>query len=390
MRTHESWQDDGDGIQSLQMLRTIHFQGYRSLRDFRLKLGRVTVITGENGVGKSNVYRALGLMRKMAEGRFAAAVADEGGLPSLLWAGELKKNEARRMRWEIDHEDFHIEMECGMIPTTPGDPTLFKTDPDIKLETLRLGGKAGRVMAKRKGPAIELRGNDGKMVTLPLPVHATESMLSEVRDGVHYPAVMAARETLLSWRFYHHFATDSRSPLRQTAVGFWSPVLDGDGGNLAANLQTLAECQRSIELDELFEKAFPDCQWSAVDEMGKFQLRLQRPGLKRWLDASELSDGTLRFFCLCAALMTTKPPPLLILNEPEASLHADLIDPLAELIAKASERSQILIVSHSKRLVEAISEHGEAKIVDLVSFEGQTEDRETRQGGSKRVWSFED
>jgi predicted ATPase len=71
------------------MLRTIHFQGYRSLRDFRLKLGRVTVVTGENGVGKSNVYRALGLMRKMAEGRFAAAVAEEGGLPSLLWAGEL-------------------------------------------------------------------------------------------------------------------------------------------------------------------------------------------------------------------------------------------------------------------------------------------------------------
>jgi len=124
--------------------------------------------------------------------------------------------------------------------------------------------------------------------------------------------------------------------------------------------------------------------------MGKFQLRLLRPGLKRWLDASELSDGTLRFFCLCAALMTTKPPPLLILNEPEASLHSDLIAPLAELIAKASRDSQIIIVSHSKPLVEAISQHCEAKVVDLVSFEGMTEDRETRQGGTKRVWSFGD
>ncbi len=369
------------------MLRTIHFQGYRSLRDFRLKLGRITLVTGENGVGKSNVYRALGLMRKMAEGRFAAAVADEGGLPSLLWAGELKKNEKRRMRWEIAHDDFHMEMECGMIPATPGDPSLFKTDPDIKLEVLKHGG---RVMAKRKGPAIELRGADGRMSALPLPVHATESMLSEVRDGTHFPAVMAARETLLSWRFYHHFATDARSPLRQTSVGFWSPVLDGDGGNLAANLQTLRECERAGELDELFESAFPDCQWSAVDEMGKFQLRLLRPGLTRWLAASELSDGTLRFFCLCAALMTTKPPPLLILNEPEASLHSDLIDPLAELIAKASRDSQIIIVSHSKSLVEAISRQCEAKVVDLVSYEGMTEDRESRQGGTNRVWNFED
>lgn len=151
------------------MLRNIHFQGYRSLRDFRLRLGRVTVVTGENGVGKSNVYRALGLMRKMAEGRFAAAVAEEGGLPSLLWAGELKKNEARRMRWEIEHEVFHLEMECGMIPANPSpdDPSLFKTDPDIKLETLRIGGKGGRIMARRKGPAIELRGDDGGFPSAP-------------------------------------------------------------------------------------------------------------------------------------------------------------------------------------------------------------------------------
>lgn len=125
--------------------------------------------------------------------------------------------------------------------------------------------------------------------------------------------------------------------------------------------------------------------------MGDFHLRLLRPGLKRWLDAGELSDGTLRFFCLCAALMTTKPPPLLILNEPEASLHPDLLAPLAGLIAKASRDSQIIVVSHSKSLVAAIvAGCEEAKVVDLVNFEGRTEDREDRQGGSRRVWSFED
>ena len=150
------------------------------------------------------------------------------------------------------------------------------------------------------------------------------------------------------------------------------------------------ECERATELNELFEKAFPDCEWSAVDEMGKFQLRLLRPGLKRWLDASELSDGTLRLFCLCAALMTTKPPPLLILNEPEASLHADLIAPLAELIVKASQDSQVIIVSHSKALVEAITELCEKKVVDLVSHDGRTEDRNARSGSGGRVWEFGD
>ena len=78
------------------MLRSLHFQGYRSLRDFRMKLGRVTVVTGENGVGKSNAYRALEMVQRMAQGRFAAAVADEGGLPSMLWAGGTEeKREAQ-------------------------------------------------------------------------------------------------------------------------------------------------------------------------------------------------------------------------------------------------------------------------------------------------------
>src|SRR5690606_28468768 len=125
--------------------------------------------------------------------------------------------------------------------------------------------------------------------------HATESMLSEVRDGIHYPALMAARETLLAWRFHHHFPTDPRSPIRQPAIGSWSPVLAADGSNLAATLRTLVECRKSDPLDQAVDEAFPGCQWSPVDDAGRFQLRLLRPGLKRWLDAAELSDGTLRF-----------------------------------------------------------------------------------------------
>ncbi len=369
------------------MLRSVHFRGYRSLCDFRLKLAGVTVVTGENGVGKSNVYRALALTQKMAQGTFAAAVAEEGGMPSLLWAGDRKQNEPRRMRWELEHTDFQFETECGMIPSAPGDETLFRTDPDMKLEILCHGGAKGRVMARRKGPAIDLRSPDGKMETRPLPIHAPESMLSEVRDGIRYPALMAAREILLAWRFYHHFPTDPRSPLRQPTIGYWSPVLADDGGNLAANLQTLIESRRSGPLDEAVEMAFPGCEWSPVDDQGRFQLRLLRPGLKRWLEAAELSDGTLRFFCLCAALLTTRPPPLIVINEPEASLHPDLMPPLAELVAKVSNDTQVLIVTHSRELAAEIAARCDAKVVDLVSFNGET--RLAGQETSKRVWTFD-
>jgi predicted ATPase len=370
------------------MLRTLHFRGYRSLRDFRMRLGRVTVVSGENGVGKSNVYQALGMMQRMAAGDFAAAIAAEGGLPSVLWAGELRKNEPRRVSWELQHDDFRYEMECGMIPATPGDPSLFKTDPDVKLESLRHAGHGGRVLARRKGCSIELRAPNGKMETLPLPILAPESMLSEVRDLVHYPELMATRETLLGWRFYHHFPTTPDSVLRQGVIGSWSPVLAENGENLAATLQTLIESRRAAPLDEAVEQAFPGCQWSPVDDAGRFQLRLLRPGLKRWLEAAELSDGTLRFFCLCAALLTPKPPPLMIINEPETSLHPDLMPPLAQLIAQASAETQILIVTHSNQLAREISGHCKAKVVELVVYEGET--RPAGNETSKRVWTFDD
>ena len=118
------------------MLQSIEVRGYRSLREFRLKLSRVTVVTGGNGVGKSNVYRALALLQRMAEGRFAEALAGEGGMPSALWAGERRKDEPRRISWEIKHSDFEFHIECGMVALGPESESLFRTDPEIKNETL--------------------------------------------------------------------------------------------------------------------------------------------------------------------------------------------------------------------------------------------------------------
>ena len=371
------------------MLRTLHLRGYRSLRDFRLTLGRITVVTGGNGVGKSNLYRALAMLQRMADGRFAEAVAQEGGMPSLLWAGERRKDEPKRIAWELEHADFDFSMECGLSPANrdPVDPSMFQTDPDIKSESLRFGGAKGKVMAKRKGPVIDLRTPEEKSKTSPLPVHAPESMLSEVRDGIQFPALAAAREILLTWRFYHQFRTDPDSPMRRPRIGSWSSILAHDGSNLAATLQSIAESGRKAQLDEAVEAAFPGTSWRAVDDSGGFQLQIARPGIRRWLDASELSDGTLRFFCLCAALLTPKPPPLLVFNEPETSLHPGLLEPLADLVLKTPPETQVIVVTHARELTERIADQGDAKVTCLVGFEGET--RREGEDSGKRVWTFD-
>lgn len=369
------------------MLESVQIRGYRSLREFRFRLGGVTLVTGQNGVGKSNLYRALSMIQRMADGRFAETIAADGGMPAVLWAGDLKKDEPRRVMWNLRHTDFEFGIECGLIPATPGDPSRFKTDPDIKVETLHFTAKS-RLMAKRKGPAIELRNHAGKMELSPLPIHAPESMLSEVRDSISYPALAAAREIFLSWRFYHQFRSDADSPMRRTQVGFWSPVLSHDGANLAATLQSIRESGKGWRLDEIINSAFPETDWDAVDGQGKFQLRLSKPHVKRSFDACELSDGTLRFFCLCAALLTEKLPPFLVLNEPETSLHADLLPPLADLIAGVPETTQLLIVTHSAALADLVSERREAHRVELVSYKGETRPAEEATG--RKVWTFGD
>lgn len=99
---------------------------------------------------------------------------------------------------------------------------------------------------------------------------------------------------------------------------------------------------------------------------------MHQRGLLRPLGAAELSDGTLRYILLAAALLSPRPAPLTVLNEPETSLHPDLLEPLARLIAAASERGQVVVVTHARRLVEALAAQPECRRLDLSKQLGET------------------
>ena len=96
------------------------------------------------------------------------------------------------------------------------------------------------------------------------------------------------------------------------------------------------------------------------------------PGLTRPLEATELSDGTLRYLCLLAVLMSPRPPTLLALNEPETSLHPDLLDGLAQLIVRVSRNSQLWVTTHSPRLAELIQRHSREPNIQLELVNGET------------------
>jgi predicted ATPase len=90
-------------------------------------------------------------------------------------------------------------------------------------------------------------------------------------------------------------------------------------------------------------------------QKGRFDLQVQQHGLLRSLSSAELSDGTLRYLLWVAALLTPRPPELMVLNEPETSLHLDLLPPLARLILAAGKNTQIIVVSHAPLLIEELT-----------------------------------
>lgn len=99
---------------------------------------------------------------------------------------------------------------------------------------------------------------------------------------------------------------------------------------------------------------------------------MRQHGLLRPLKAAELSDGTLRYLLLVAALLSPRPPTLMILNEPETSLHPDLLPPLARLIEQAASRSQVVVVSHAAALVSALEADADCAQIVLEKDLGET------------------
>jgi predicted ATPase len=377
------------------MIKQIHVSGYRSVRDLKLELRRINVLTGPNGCGKSNLYNSLVLMARAAQGQLARAFAEEGGTPSVFWAGGERvryqnKKPPKRVVLGFEAEKFGYELQIG-LPSSNEHAlgTMFKLDPRVKEEfiwyvcppeTKNADAKRRVAMLKRDEPSAWLRNAEGSMVTYPFQISKHESVLSQIIDPHLYPEISAIRQQVLSWRFYHHFRTDLESPVRQPQIGVYTPVLSQDGWDLAAALQTILEIGDADALRRTVAEAFggADLVIEAVDTL--FSMKLKIPGLLRPLQSQEFSDGQVRFLCLCAALLSPRPPSLLAVNEPETSLHPDILDALAHLIVRAAKYTQLWITTHSQSLADRIEKHSGVPRVRLCMSDGETQVEEARKG----------
>ena len=348
-------------------LTDIHIAGYRSVRSIHFPVRQLSVLVGANGVGKTNLYKALELVHAAATGTLAEDIAAQGGLGSVFWAGERKASDAPRLILSVGLEDIgggqrDYALEIGFAPTYEVEigfrapaSAAFPLEAQINSERLTLKSGARPVMLmERKQSTAWARDAEGRRVVADENLLSNETALFALRG---YPEIDAVRETLANWRFFHGFRTDPASPIRQPGFAVTSPLLAANGANLAAVFATLRHIREdSTDLDTAIDDAFPGAVLDVPIPEQNASFSLTFPDMpKRAFGAAELSDGTLQFLALMGALLSYRLPPLIALNEPESSLHPELLPALARVIAKAAERTQVWVVTHSTILSDAIA-----------------------------------
>ncbi|MCI4663320.1 MAG: AAA family ATPase [Neomegalonema sp.] len=365
----------------------LKIENYRSIRQLDVELAQLTVVTGANGVGKSNLYRSLELLQAAATGDLSFRLAREGGMASALWAGAPWRTEEERtagardrgkgpaqirLSAEIDHLDYTLQIG---LPR-PTDAALG-LDPVVKEELVRArNGKRWTILAQRKGPLLSTRNDAGRLTPTMKDLWLFETALSSVSELSGLPELEFLRRRLAATRFYHQLRCDPEAPARRPQPAIMTTSVDSAGVDWATAIASTMRIEQDGFAQSPAARAVADAfdggALEVAADAGAISVGLRMPAFQRAFAAPELSDGTLRFLILVAALSALQPPSFLALNEPEASLHESMIPPLADMIAAAAERAQILVVTHSQSLADRLDvEHGACRL-RLKKEQGET------------------
>lgn len=364
-------------------LTDVAISNYRSIRQLSIPIHPLSVFVGENGVGKSNLYKSLSLLRDAATGRITRTIAEDGGLKSVCWSGPRKRGEDGRLRLSARFDRLRYSIELGF----PGPlEAAFSGEPMIKAESIEATqGKRAVQLMERKNSLVSVRGESGAWSSHKDAVLPSETALAGFSDGKQCPEIDLIRNAMLGWRFYHDFRTDPASPIRKPRLAITTPSLSADGSDLAAALATLYTIREdATDIQDAIQDAFPGAELRAWEESGLCEFDLQLADMPRPFRAHELSDGTLKYICLLAVFMGYRLPPFIALNEPETSLHPSLLAPLARLIAKASRRADIWIVTHSEHLMDALRSESSVPLRRVIKPKGATTIEGLTIGGEYR------
>ena len=326
-------------------------------------LRRLNVLIGPNGSGKSNLIEAIELLASTPRD-LAAAIRDGGGPSDWLWKGAAQQPAeidalldgaptGRPLRYRIEFAAVRDRLEVvdeaiEDVEPGPGRPVG--------------SGVSFYYRFQRGNPVINATGG-------PLHLHGgrllpDQSVLAQRKDPDMYPEVTWVGDTLGSFHTFREWSFGRYDALRQPQrADLPGNSLLPDNRNLALVLNEIEHNDGAVRLNELMTRFFPRFERLSTRVLGgTVQFYLHESGLSAPVPATRLSDGTIRFIALLAALLGTNPPPLLCIEQPEMGLHPDVLTLLGELLVEASERTQIIVTTHSDALISALTNHVDAVV----------------------------
>ena len=353
---------------SLGRIQTLRLDGLLSFGPGSdpIELQGLNVLIGPNGAGKSNLIEALSLL-SATPNNLAAAVRRGGGPSEWIWkgspraevatieavlAGRTPTHRPLKYRLNFTHARNRLELvdeAVEELEPTPGKPDVF----------FYYRFQEGR-------PAINVTSETGEGTRRNLrrdSLLPDQSVFSQRKDPDLYPEVTWTGQMFGAIRMFRSWTFGRHTPLRQPQpADLPEDQLLPDSSNLALVLNQI-EHAGDTRVNDLLKRFFPRFErLSTRVSGGTVQFYLHETDFGKPIPAARLSDGTLRFVALLAALYSASPPPLLCIEEPELGLHPDSVALLADVLTEASQRMQLIVTTHSDTLVSALSNQPEAVI----------------------------
>lgn len=298
-------------------------RGYKSIAECDIELGKLNVLIGANGAGKSNFIGFFRLISRILDGQLQVSVGDAGGPDAMLHFGR-KKTEELRAEMYFGNNGYRFTLS-----PTQDNRMMFAHEA---------------LWWNQHG---DWRPRSGHFETY------VEEQKTETR--IYEYVVPAMR----SWRIYH-FHDTSRSALVKQIHGINdNEYLREDARNLAAFLYRLknhyeSHYNRIVKAIQLVAPFFGDFHLRPlIDNAEKIQLEWTEAGQDVPFTASALSDGTLRFICLATVLLQPGVfmPATILIDEPELGLHPFAIAVLGGLMRSAADQHQLIVSTQSVELV---------------------------------------
>lgn len=342
-------------------------EGFRSLKNVTWCPGDLNVVIGPNGSGKSNLIRFLELITVSSKGGLGKYIQFHGGMEPLLWDGisnsikfimETTPLEDNRTK---ERDSITYELELARL----GKSSSYKIKKELlaNYRKVKLGyeTKPFKFLEREERFAYIFQENENKLT--PEEDISEEETLLSIAAGpfTGNRLITLFEQQISSWRIYHDVNVHIDSPIRRPAISRLERSIDPDGHNLISVLHTLYTENRDFkkEINKAMKAAFGDDFEElvfppAADQ--QIQLRIRWKSLKREQSMGDLSDGTIRFLFLLTALASPHPASLIAIDEPENGLHPAMLPIVAEYAIEASQRSQLLITTHSPQILDAFSD----------------------------------